>query len=144
LSQSVGVLSHERASSVLHLDHQLQGRNLIFKKVTELQFVVGQQTEFVRPVKLRDHLIGDVQQYLRREPYIAQIRQGAQLIFRDSRHSTIPTRVAPGGREDEDKGDPGTQTLLGTIGPTMTKVCAMACRGGIGSGVSQGGPRGTH
>jgi hypothetical protein len=60
LSQSVGVLSHERASSVLDLDHQLQGHNLIFKKVTEVQFVVGQQTEFVRPVKLRDHLIGDV------------------------------------------------------------------------------------
>jgi hypothetical protein len=47
LNQSEGVLSHEGGSSVMLLDHQLQGLNQVFEKVLKVQFVRGQQTELL-------------------------------------------------------------------------------------------------
>jgi hypothetical protein len=71
------------------LDHQLQGLDLIFEKVSKVQLVLEQQMKFLRPAKVGDYLIGDVHQDLRREVLIIQFKRGTELDIRDGERRLI-------------------------------------------------------
>jgi hypothetical protein len=76
LGQSDGGLKHGW-SIILRFDNQLQGRNLLNKKVTERKLLRRQPSGIFGLVQLGDHFKGNMQSHLRQEVLIFHHGLGA-------------------------------------------------------------------